>query len=315
MTPTRGEVKLDVARLENVRDRGNKIESACPACREEGRDRTGNHLVIYQDGRFGCVANPEDHEHRKRIWQLAGGAGTNPGDYLPAVPLPKPPEPLQAHSWPDLEPGTDKDLRRLSNLRGIGVEGLRLARDRGILHFFDHAMNGRSWAVSDSSRHVRQDRRIEGQPFILADSTPAKSRTMGKPCWPVGASEIEGFENVLFCEGGPDLLAAHHLIYCDDRQKDTAAVAMLGAGQPIHQDAIERFRGTRVRFFMHTDRGGRKGVRQWWKAVQSVASKVDAYDFQGLKKLTGEPVNDLNDFLHVDVDQWEEIEHVRDPLP
>ena len=178
---------LDLARLENVRRRGNKTEAACPACREEGRDKTGNHLIIFEGGKFSCVAHTRDHEHRKRIWALAGGTGDNPGDYLPPVPPPKPQEPLQRHEWADLEPGSDRDLRILSNLRGIGIEGLRLARDRGVLRFFDHRINGRCWTVSDGSGYVRQDRRLDGSPFILADSTEAKSRTMGKPCWPVGA--------------------------------------------------------------------------------------------------------------------------------
>ncbi|MFN0017411.1 MAG: hypothetical protein ACKVP0_04070 [Pirellulaceae bacterium] len=32
----------------------------------------GQHLRIYPDGRFGCAVHPKDHEHRKRIFALAG---------------------------------------------------------------------------------------------------------------------------------------------------------------------------------------------------------------------------------------------------
>lgn len=67
-------MSLDLSRLENVRQRGDKTVARCPACAEENRDTKGEHLVIYQDGRFGCVANPgaAGKSHRQRIFALAG---------------------------------------------------------------------------------------------------------------------------------------------------------------------------------------------------------------------------------------------------
>ena len=66
-------MSLDVAKLENVRELGGGIVQArCPACAEGGHDRTGEHLRIYLDGRFGCCVHPKDGDHRKRIWALAG---------------------------------------------------------------------------------------------------------------------------------------------------------------------------------------------------------------------------------------------------
>lgn len=46
----------------------------CPACAEIGQDRQGNHLILYDNGRFGCVKyqRTEGIEHRKRIFQLVG---------------------------------------------------------------------------------------------------------------------------------------------------------------------------------------------------------------------------------------------------
>jgi hypothetical protein len=66
-------MSLDVAKLEKVRELGGGIVQArCPACAEGGNDRSGEHLRIYPDGRFGCCVHPKDGEHRKRIWALAG---------------------------------------------------------------------------------------------------------------------------------------------------------------------------------------------------------------------------------------------------
>ena len=66
-------MSLDVAKLEKVRElAGGLVQARCPACAEGGHDRTGEHLRIYPDGRFGCCVHPKDGEHRKRIWALAG---------------------------------------------------------------------------------------------------------------------------------------------------------------------------------------------------------------------------------------------------
>lgn len=70
---------LDINKLENTRRHGDgKVVARCPACAAEGRDETGNHLVVYPDGRFGCAANPQDSTHRKAIFKLCGVASDAP---------------------------------------------------------------------------------------------------------------------------------------------------------------------------------------------------------------------------------------------
>jgi hypothetical protein len=66
-------MNLDLARLENVRKRIGKIVARCPACAEQNHDQKGEHLVIFPNGSFACVANPgkEGHKHRQRIFTLA----------------------------------------------------------------------------------------------------------------------------------------------------------------------------------------------------------------------------------------------------
>ncbi len=66
--------KLDLSKLENVKHRGNTIIARCPACKEEDSDHTGNHLIIYENGEFGCVRyqGESGHQHRQRIFGLAG---------------------------------------------------------------------------------------------------------------------------------------------------------------------------------------------------------------------------------------------------
>ncbi len=65
-------MSLILEKLEGVRDRGAKIIARCPACAASGQDRRGEHLILYPDGRYGCVAFPGDSDHRRLIWRLAG---------------------------------------------------------------------------------------------------------------------------------------------------------------------------------------------------------------------------------------------------
>ena len=65
---------LDISKLENVKRAAHGKKTArCPACVAAGADAKGEHLVIYPDGKFGCVAYPDDKAHRKEIFALAGG--------------------------------------------------------------------------------------------------------------------------------------------------------------------------------------------------------------------------------------------------
>jgi len=73
---------INRSKLKKVVQRDGKIEAQCPACAEAGADSKGNHLVLYPDGRFGCVANPNDKEHNKSILRLAGERGFTPLPHL-----------------------------------------------------------------------------------------------------------------------------------------------------------------------------------------------------------------------------------------
>ncbi len=78
--------KLDPARLENVRTTAGKTTARCPACAESGCDKSGDHLSIKADGKYGCVRFPgaEGAEHRRRIFALSGtGSRTTASTHKP----------------------------------------------------------------------------------------------------------------------------------------------------------------------------------------------------------------------------------------
>jgi hypothetical protein len=77
---------IDVSRIEKGRKFGDSWVGRCPACAEAGLDKTGNHLRVWQDGKYACVVHPgkEGNQHRRRIWALLGGKVD--WSHLPAVP-------------------------------------------------------------------------------------------------------------------------------------------------------------------------------------------------------------------------------------
>jgi hypothetical protein len=63
---------INISQLENVCRSQGKVIAACPACRAEGKDNQGNHLAVFNDGKYGCVKHPKDNEHNKKIYALVG---------------------------------------------------------------------------------------------------------------------------------------------------------------------------------------------------------------------------------------------------
>lgn len=62
---------LDISKLENIQQKPDgTIIAACPACRAGGADQKGEHLIIYPNGKFGCVVNQGDSKHRRDIFRL-----------------------------------------------------------------------------------------------------------------------------------------------------------------------------------------------------------------------------------------------------
>lgn len=64
---------LNIDLLLGVKRKGARTVAQCPACAEAGHDKHAkDHLVIFENGAYACVANPGDKDHRRRIWALAG---------------------------------------------------------------------------------------------------------------------------------------------------------------------------------------------------------------------------------------------------
>jgi hypothetical protein len=183
-------MSLDTARLEMVRELpGGILQARCPACAEGGHDRTGEHLRIYPDGRYGCCVHPKDKEHRKQIFALAGDR--KPGTFTvrlkapaatPAVrsvkaalasPAIKPPETESENGVRDVRTLADSNSR---TPRTGNFESRARAREDSTAHI---DMGGDfQQQLKDSESGVRDVRSVpagvaagERLPFLTADGT------------------------------------------------------------------------------------------------------------------------------------------------
>jgi 5S rRNA maturation endonuclease (ribonuclease M5) len=212
----------------------------------------------------------------------------------------------------DLSHGSDEDYQKLARLYGLSVESLLVGISYSPIYFFTHPINGRCWCVVDPGKHVRQDRRLDGKPFVLGDGSEAKARTIGNPSWPVGY--LHECTHVVFCEGSTDLLAAKQLIYDENLNSDFAPAAMLGASNGIHPDALPQFEYKNVLIFPDYDAAGMTAAKRWESQLREYANSVKIFDFGGLTREDGKPIKDLRDFLAVDADKWDSDYEIRTSL-
>lgn len=239
----------------------------------------------------------------KRFIELAGGGAI-------VVPLPRraaaTPQPRQKPVFPDFERGTDADLHALANLRKISFDACWLARAVGLLRFATWKEQP-AWIITDKDRLNAQARRLDGAPW---ESIGAKAQTLpgSWASWPLGIRTGSSHETLLLVEGGADLLAAVHFIQRASAETLLWPVAMLGASQRIHPEALNIFAGKRVRIYPHIDAAGGDAAERWTGQLEAVGATVDAFDFKGLRKADGSPVNDLNDATQIHPDDELELE-------
>ena len=210
-------------------------------------------------------------------------------------------------NWPVFERPSGDEIEAIAELRGLSVEGVSLATDRGVL-LCANSSEGRAWIITDSQRINAQARLISGRPRRAG--MKAKTMPGSEAASPIGLLETSSFPAIALVEGGPDFLAAFHLVWCAGLEDHVAPVAMFGASNRIREDVLPHFAGKRVRIFQHDDDPGRNAGALWAAQLIAAGVEVDGYSFAGLSRVDGGAVKDLNDFAHVHPDQWEEQRNI-----
>jgi len=247
------------------------------------------------------AGNLSNTEACRQIVELAGGSRiqTQPlkqchADYEKPVVL------------PNMHAGDSKQLHALAQLRRLSYEAVALANDRGLLRFGSWK-NRDAWFVTDQVGRTCQARRIDGKPWEEIKNKKAWTICQkGDARWPIGITESANYPGIALVEGGPDLLAAFHFIHCESKQKKCSPVAILGASNKIHPEALSMFDGKYVRIFGHADEAGELAVNNWFDQLKQAGATVDAFRFNGLRRTDESAVGDLNDLTDIHADDFEE---------
>ena len=254
-----------------------------------------------------CNLSPE--EGCRKLIEMAGvlphpNERANPGNFIRLTRDDDAEREAKRAGWPEFDEPTQKEIKAIAKLRGLSVEGVFLATERGLLFCADF-QEGRAWIITDSRRRNAQARRLDGQWW---ERLGAKAWTLpgSEAAWPIGLHEVSSFPAIALVEGGPDLLGAFHLIWCAGVESEVAPVAILGGSNTLRENALRYFAGKRVRIFQHDDEPGRNAGALWAAQLTAAGAEVDGYSFGGLKRTDGDAVKDLNDFAHVHPDLWEE---------
>jgi hypothetical protein len=162
---------------------------------------------------------------------------------------------------------TDIDLEKISAVRSIPIEGLRLAADRRLLFSYNDPYQGRCWLITDDARRSASYRRLDGKHFHFRkpedgkkEGSKTRSWKGSEKNWPIGIAQSNGFPAIALCEGEPDFPSTFALAYAGAVEKLVAPVCMGGAGCSIHRDALPMFRGKRVRIFAHANEPGQQAM-------------------------------------------------------
>jgi hypothetical protein len=201
----------------------------------------------------------------------------------------------QRKSWPPMTAPTDEELQIIADLRGLSVEGLRLAVEDGIL-VTTTWYRDRAWCVRSACGRNCQARLLTGKPWGIIDGK-AKTLPGSVASTPIGLPTDRPI--IVLCEGGPDMLAAYCCIHDLGLRNQVGVVGMMGTSCNFQPESLEYMRGKRVRIFVHKDQGkaGEKAALKWATQLRSVGADVDGFEFDDVKREDGNFVKDLNDLV------------------
>jgi hypothetical protein len=214
-------------------------------------------------------------------------------------------------SWSRPQPPTQAKIKIAAELCAVPESCIQSALDQNLLYFTTSREGIQAWVVTDPTRNAAVAYRLDGQPWELVSlrtrrpiSGPHRVLPASISGWPVGLPQSAQAPAIAIVELGVDFICALHLNWCAAREHVIAPVALL-SHVPIAEQALERFHDKHICLFPHTDTP--QEVHELWsdQLRSAGALEVEEYSFAGLVNPDGSSAQNLRDFLHLDVDQWE----------
>jgi hypothetical protein len=208
----------------------------------------------------------------------------------------------QRSEWPPMRRPSDEELATICELRGLSVEGLKLAAEDKVL-VTTSLSRKEAWCVRSRCGRNCQARLLTGKPWgIMFGKARTLLGSLGST--PIGLPSDKPI--IALCEGGPDMLAAYCCIHDLGLRDLVGVVGMMGTSANFMGESLEQMRGKRVRIFVHRDQGGREAAFKWANQLRSVGANVDGFDFDDVVREDKALVKDLNDLIRFPKGRTEE---------
>ena len=253
---------------------GQYAKSSCPSPFRQ--DQKASWGIFQYEGRWmykdfgtgevgdeiGLLANlhnldpHDDFRAVLKIYQdIVDGKGNGKASRSKGTAASFPPAPKAKRDATGLALGTYDQIERLSQLRGISMEGLLFAQERGVLICGDF-WGFEVYGVKDQTGRLIEVRLLNGDAFFAWGGLPARKSHALKGShkdWPLGIMEANGCESLALAEGLPDFLALHQYVVQEKAQDRVGPVGMLSSACLISPGALEHFKGKHVRIYPHMD--------------------------------------------------------------
>jgi hypothetical protein len=165
-----------------------------------------------------------------------------------------------------------------------------------------------SIVLFDQSGRCMEARRLDNHKYPpINDLLERKAHTIrnSQKAWPVGiqpvAKYLELCRIIALVEGSADYFAALHFAQVFDVPGVLPVAVLSRTVKRFHPQSLDRFGGRRIRILPHSDhdQGGYRSAILLGKQLQKLGCEVDAFKFEGLRKVDGSPINDLNDCVQI----------------
>jgi hypothetical protein len=206
---------------------------------------------------------------------------------------------------PLLRMPTLEECQAIAASRGLLPRAVTTAAADGLLCVCQEWRGVPCWALTDGSGWNAIFRRMDGEPFALADGRSVKTLGIkgGFAAWPVGLelAREHDLRALALVEGAPDALAAYQVLcesralITEDGRQAAGVLCMAGAALSIPADCLHFFANRRVRIFADADEEGHTAAARWECQLEDAGALVDSFDLRGLLREDGKPVKDLND--------------------
>ena len=194
----------------------------------------------------------------------------------------------------------------LANTRGLSIDALRIAYDRGLLGFSIYK-GYPCWIFTDTSKRCAQARRVNGELLWGQKAITIPGSTAS---YPIGLSESTAYENIVLCEGGADALAAIDIALKHGDENRFAPVAMMGATHSIGAEFLPAFADKKILIVPDNDTAGKAALEKWGNALSEVANIVQYLDLSEYKRPDGRDVKDLSELANMSAESRSDYEGV-----